>query len=141
MSVIETHGLRKAYSRLRGGRTVALDGLDLSVPEGGVFGFLGPNGAGKTTTIRCLLGLVRPSGGSATLLGASSSAELAAVLPRVGSIVETPAQFPAFSARRSRMLLGRLHGSGRRSVDAVLERVGLAERAHDPVRTYSLGMK
>ena len=59
MAVIEVEGLRKEYRRLRGGRTVAVDGLDLSVPEGGVFGFLGPNGAGKTTTIRCLLGLVR----------------------------------------------------------------------------------
>ena len=63
-SVIEIEGLRKEYRRLRGGRTIAVDGLDLEVPEGGVFGFLGPNGAGKTTTIRCLLGLVAASAGS-----------------------------------------------------------------------------
>ena len=60
-AVIEVEGLRKEYRSLRGTTRVALDGLDLSVPEGGVFGFLGPNGSGKTTTIRCLLGLVRPS--------------------------------------------------------------------------------
>ena len=141
MAVIEIHGLRKEYRRLRGGRTVAVAGLSLEVPEGGVFGFLGPNGAGKTTTIRCLLGLVRPSGGSARLLGASTSAELAKVLPRVGSIVETPAQFPAFSARKNLILLGRMHGVGRKRVDETLRRVGLAERTGDPVRTYSLGMK
>ena len=141
MAVIEVEGLRKEYRRVRRGRTVALAGLDLSVPEGGVFGFLGPNGAGKTTTIRCLLGLVRPSAGTARLLGASTPAELAGVMPKVGSIVETPTQFPAFSGRRNLMLLGRLHGIGRRAVDDVLQRVGLAERAGDPVRTYSLGMK
>ena len=68
--VIQIEGLRKTYRRLRGGTTVAVDGLDLQVPEGGVFGFLGPNGAGKTTTIRCLLGLVAPSAGRISLLGA-----------------------------------------------------------------------
>ncbi|HEX6401128.1 MAG TPA: ATP-binding cassette domain-containing protein, partial [Actinomycetota bacterium] len=71
MGVIEVRGLRKEFRRLRGGRTVALNGLDLEVPDGGVFGFLGPNGAGKTTTIRCLLGLVRPSAGEVRLLDAS----------------------------------------------------------------------
>jgi ABC-type glutathione transport system ATPase component len=69
MAVIEVEGLHKEYRRLRGGRTLAVDGLDLSVPEGGVFGFLGPIGAGKTTTIRCLLGLVRATRGSCHLLG------------------------------------------------------------------------
>ncbi|MEX2203696.1 MAG: ATP-binding cassette domain-containing protein, partial [Actinomycetota bacterium] len=79
MAVIETEGLRKEYRRARRGKTVALDGLDLSVPEGGVFGFLGPNGAGKTTTIRCLLGLIRPSSGRSALLGAQRHVELAGV--------------------------------------------------------------
>src|SRR5438309_8846707 len=141
MAVIEIQGLRKEYRRLRGGRTVALDGLDLVVPEGGVFGFLGPNGAGKTTTIRCLTGLIRPSSGTARLLGASSPVELAAILPRVGSIVETPAFFPTFSGRRNLRLLGRIHRIGPKAVDDVLSRVGLGERGRDPVRTYSLGMK
>jgi ABC-2 type transport system ATP-binding protein len=141
VAVIEIEGLKKEYRRLRRGRTVALSGLDLAVPQGGVFGFLGPNGAGKTTTIRCLLGLVRPSGGTARLLGATTRSELAGVIQRVGSIVETPAFFPAYSARRNLRLLGRLHRIGRKSIDDVLDRVGLGERARDPVRTYSLGMK
>ncbi|MGZ8612981.1 MAG: ATP-binding cassette domain-containing protein, partial [Actinomycetota bacterium] len=100
MDVIEVRGLRKEYRRLRRGRTVALDGLDLAVPEGGVFGFLGPNGAGKTTTIRCLLGLVRPSAGRCRLLGAESSRGLPSVVGRVGSIVETPALYPRCSRVR-----------------------------------------
>jgi ABC-2 type transport system ATP-binding protein len=141
VAVIEIEGLRKEYRRLGRGRTVAVAGLDLDVPEGGVFGFLGPNGAGKTTTIRCLTGLIRASGGIARLLGASSHSELAAVLPRVGTIVETPAMFPAFSGRQNLRLLGRLDGIGPKAVDDVLSRVGLAERGRDPVRTYSLGMK
>ncbi len=141
MAVIEIEGLRKEFRRLRGHPTVALAGLDLSVPEGGVFGFLGPNGAGKTTTIRCLLGLVRPGGGRLRVLGADSPATLAEVMRRVGSIVETPALFPGFSGRRNLRLLGRLYGLGLGRVDEVLGVVGLAERADDLVRHYSLGMK
>jgi ABC-2 type transport system ATP-binding protein len=140
-SVIEIEGLRKAYRRVRGGTTLAVDSLDLSVPRGGVFGFLGPNGAGKTTTIRCLLGLVRPSAGRCRLLGADVRHALASVIGRVGSIVETPALYPRFSGRLNLELLGRLQGIGRREVDAVLDQVGLSDRAGDQVRTYSLGMK
>ncbi len=139
--VIEIHGLRKEYRRLRGGRTVAVDGLDLEVPEGGVFGFLGPNGAGKTTTIRCLLGLVAPSDGSLAMLGATVPRGLPGVAGRVGSIVETPALFPRFTGRRNLQILARIDGIGRSTIDAVLERVGLADRAGDLVKTYSLGMK
>jgi ABC-2 type transport system ATP-binding protein len=141
MPVIEVEGLRKEYRRLRGGRTVALDGLDLSVPEGGVFGFLGPNGAGKTTTIRCLLGLVRPSAGRSRLLGASNERELRRVTPRVGSLVEAPAFAARMSGRRNLRLLAGVDGIGDAAVRTVLDRVGLADRADDSVRTYSLGMK
>jgi ABC-type multidrug transport system ATPase subunit len=140
-AVIEVEGLRKEYRRLRGGTTVAVDGLDLAVPEGGVFGFLGPNGSGKTTTIRCLLGLVRPSSGRMQVLGADVATDLPSVVARIGSIVETPTLFPTFSGRRNLLLLGRLQGIGPMAVDAVLERVGLAERKRDLVKTYSLGMK
>jgi ABC-2 type transport system ATP-binding protein len=141
VGVIEAEGLRKEFRRIRGGRTVALNGLDLEVPEGGVFGFLGPNGAGKTTTIRCLLGLVRPSAGRVRLMGADVPGGLPAVLGTVGSIVEQPALFPRFTGRRNLEILGCIEGTGRADADRVLERVGLTSRAGDPVRTYSLGMK
>src|SRR4029450_1462101 len=101
MGVIEVEGLRKEYVRLRGGRTVAVAGLDLDVPEGGVFGFLGPNGAGKTTTIRCLVGMVRPREGRMRRLGAEVPRGLPRVVDRVGSIVEQPAMFPRFTGRRN----------------------------------------
>ncbi|MDP9340587.1 MAG: ABC transporter ATP-binding protein [Actinomycetota bacterium] len=141
MSAIEIEGLHKEYRSLRGRRTVAVDGLDLAVPDGGVYGFLGPNGAGKTTTIRCLLGLVRPTRGRLRLLGADTPDRLATVIRRVGSIVETPAFVPHFSGRLNLELLGRLQGVGRQTVEATLERVGLADRAGDQVRKYSLGMR
>jgi ABC-2 type transport system ATP-binding protein len=141
LSVIEIHGLRKSFRRFRGGTTTALDGLELAVHEGGVFGFLGPNGAGKTTAIRCLLGLVRPSSGSCTLLGANTQTQLASVIQRVGAIVETPTFFPRFSGRRNLELLGALQGIGPEAVAQALDRVGLAARGGDPVRAYSLGMR
>jgi ABC-2 type transport system ATP-binding protein len=141
MAVIEVEGLHKEYRRLRGGRTIAVAGLDLSVPEGGVFGFLGPNGAGKTTTIRCLLGLVAASDGRMRLMGADVPRRLPSVIERVGSIVETPTMFPRFTARRNLEILATIQGVGRKTVAEVLETVALAERADDRVRTYSLGMK
>jgi ABC-2 type transport system ATP-binding protein len=141
MAIIEVEGLRKEYQRLRGGRTLAVDGLDLSVPEGGVFGFLGPNGAGKTTTIRCLLGLVRPTGGRARLLGADSNRDLSRVIGRVGSIVEAPALYPRFTGRRNLELLALIDAIPRSKIAEVLEQVGLTARADHLVKTYSLGMK
>src|SRR5438874_7306512 len=141
VAVIEVEELRKRYRRLRGGTTVALDGLDLSVPEGGVFGFLGPNGSGKTTTIRCLLGLVRPSEGRSRVLGVDATRDLHRVIARIGSIVETPSAFPTFSGRKNLGFLAALDGIGGTSVDAALERVGLGERADDLVKGYSLGMR
>ncbi|MDH4113333.1 MAG: ABC transporter ATP-binding protein [Actinomycetota bacterium] len=140
-SAIEIESLRKEYRSIRGRTTVAVDGLDLDVPEGGVFGFLGPNGAGKTTTIRCLLGLVAPGAGRVRVLGSEIPRALPSVIRRVGAIVETPALFPRFSGRRNLMILARIDGIGCTSVDAALTRVGLADRADDLVKTYSLGMK
>ncbi|MEA2557660.1 MAG: type transport system ATP-binding protein, partial [Actinomycetota bacterium] len=141
VAVITIEGLRKEYRRFRRPSTVAVDGLDLEVPEGGVFGFLGPNGAGKTTTIRCLLGLVHPSVGNVQLLGADVPHALPKVIGRVGSIVESPALFPRFSGRRNLEILGRIQGVGPVAVADSLARVGLAERGDDMVKTYSLGMK
>jgi len=139
-NAIEIHGLRKTYRRRRG-TTVAVAGLDLEVPEGGVFGFLGPNGSGKTTTIRCVLGLARPTSGSLQLLGRSVPGGLAEVMGRTGAIVETPALFPTMTARENLRLLGSAVGIGPARVDETLETVGLADRSDDLVKKYSLGMK
>ena len=141
MAVIEIQGLRKEYRRLRGGTSIALQGLDMTVEEGGVFGFLGPNGSGKTTTIRCLLGLSRRTGGTCRILGVDPERGLHQVVDRIGSIVESPAFFGGFSGRRNLLLLARSRGMSATSVDEALERVGLANRSKDLVKTYSLGMK
>jgi ABC-2 type transport system ATP-binding protein len=140
-NVIELEGLRKEYRPLRGTRTVAIDRLDLAVPEGGVFGFLGPNGAGKTTTIRCLLGLVAATSGRMRMLDADIPRALPETIRRTGSIVEAPAMFPRFSGRRNLEVLGRLQNIGARTIAEALETVGLSERADDRVKTYSLGMR
>jgi ABC-2 type transport system ATP-binding protein len=140
-AVIEIEGLCKEYRRWRRAPHVAVQGLDLSVPEGGVFGFLGPNGSGKTTTIRCLLGLVSASAGRAAVLGRPSPLGLSAVMPRIGAIVETPALFPTMTARENLELFGAIDRIGRRRVEQSLAAVGLAERGDENVNKYSLGMR
>ncbi len=138
--VIETSGLRKVY-RSRGRRILAVDGLDLAVPPGGVHGFLGPNGSGKTTTIRMLLGLARPTAGEMRLFGHSIPAQLPQVIDRVGAIVEEPRFVPNFSGRKNLALLAGAIGLPRSAVDAALQQVELADRARESYHGYSLGMK
>jgi ABC-2 type transport system ATP-binding protein len=140
VSVIELHGLRKEM-RGRRGRVTAVDGLDLDVPEGGVFGFLGPNGSGKTTTIRCLLGLARPTAGECRLLGARVPGDLPQVIGRVGALVEAPGINLGMTAEQTVSVLARVAGVGRSRVAEVLEKVGLTDRAGDATRGYSLGMR
>lgn len=137
---ITARGLTKQYRSVRGTR-VAVEGLDLDVPAGGVHGFLGPNGSGKTTTIRMILGLSRPDAGEITLLGRSAPRQLSDVMPHIGAVVERPKFFGPFSARRSLSLMAEAGGVPQRRVDQVLEQVGLASRAQDPYRTYSLSMQ
>ena len=139
-NVIELHGLRKVM-RARRGRVVAVDGLDLEVPEGGVFGFLGPNGSGKTTTIRCVLGLARPTSGDCRLLGCAVPGELGDAIGRVGALVEAPGINGGMSAEQSVRVLARIAGVSSARVDEVLAQVGLADRAGDAARGYSLGMR
>lgn len=93
---IRTEGLTKSF-----GRRAAVDGLDLQVAKGEIFGFLGPNGAGKTTTIRMLSGLARPTSGSAWLLGAPVPDNLARVIGQVGSLLENPSFYPTMSAKEN----------------------------------------
>ena len=134
MMLIDTRGLTKRY-----GPVTAVDALDLRVQRGEVYGFLGPNGAGKSTTLRMLLGLVRPSSGTATVLGEPPGAP--GGLARIGSMVEAPAFYPYLSGRDNlRVLAGHAGIDGDR-VRMVLEQVELSARAGDRTSTYSLGMK
>ena len=135
-----TSGLRKTYRTPRG-RQVAVAGLDLQVPVGGVHGFLGPNGSGKTTSIRMLLGLVRADAGSMRIFDHEVPARLPQVVGRVGAIVESPKFFPAFTGRRNLGLLAEAIGAPRGKVDEVLELSGLGDRGKDRYKGYSLGMK
>jgi ABC-2 type transport system ATP-binding protein len=137
---VRTVNLRKTYLS-RGSRRVAVSGLTMSVPRGGVHGFLGPNGSGKTTTIRMLLGLVRADSGTAEVFGEAVPRRLPHVLDRVGAIVESPKFFPTFTARQNLLLLAGAIGSPQRRVDEVLEATHLRDRARDRYAGYSLGMK
>ncbi|GAB3971313.1 ATP-binding cassette domain-containing protein [Plantactinospora veratri] len=139
--VIEIAGLRKTFTSLRRGSRVALDGFDMRVEPGQVHGFLGPNGSGKTTTLRTLLGLVRADSGRMALFGEPTPGRLPAVVGRLGAIVESPQFFGNFSGRRTLRLLAVAGGLPHGRVDAVLEQVGLRDRADEQVRAYSLGMR
>lgn len=142
MPAVEVTGLRKIYhSGLHRRPRVALDGLDLSVAEGVVHGFLGPNGSGKTTTLRVLTGLVRADAGEVRMLGHAVPQDLAAAVSGVGSMVEGPRFFPAFTGRRNLSLLARVAALPQGRVDEVLDLVGLTGRADDRVKAYSLGMR
>ncbi|MGY1845583.1 ATP-binding cassette domain-containing protein [Modestobacter sp. SYSU DS0875] len=140
-TVIATAGLVKRYGRLR-----AVDGIDLDVRAGDVYGFLGANGSGKTTTVRMLLGLVLPTEGEVRLLDRPMPRRAREVLPRVGSLIEGPAHYGHLSGRANLSLLDAAGPGGsrrtRRSrIDTVLEQVGLAGVGRRPVRDYSLGMR
>jgi ABC-2 type transport system ATP-binding protein len=139
---LASSGLTKQF---RGGQ-LAVDGIDLAVPTGSVYGFLGPNGSGKTTTIRMLLGLIQPTAGGHDVLGLPMPAGQADALPLVGSLVEGPAFYPHLSGRAN---LARLDAADRTAnaatmrdrIDRALDRVGLLAAADKRYRAYSLGMK
>ncbi len=134
---IELHALRKKF-----GDVVALDGIDLTVPTGSVYGFLGPNGAGKTTSLRIMLGLIRPTSGNAQLFGRDPQRAGIAALDGVAGFVENPAFYPYLSGRRNLHLLADLDGGdGHDRVDDVLEIVDLTGRGNDRVGGYSQGMR
>ncbi|MGY1437375.1 ABC transporter ATP-binding protein [Streptomyces reniochalinae] len=141
-AVISTQGLTKRY---RGGQ-LAVEGLDLSVPRGSVFGFLGPNGSGKTTTIRMLLGLIEPTGGSAHVLGEPMPGSARRVLPHVGALIEGPALYGYLTGRENLLRYDAADPtadprSRAARADRALERVGLSAAAAKKARAYSLGMK
>jgi ABC-2 type transport system ATP-binding protein len=133
--LVQTRDLTKVY----GGRITAVNRVALSVRRGEVYGFLGPNGAGKTTTLRMLVGLVRPTAGSATVLGKPPGHPEA--LARTGVLIEAPGFYPYLSGRDNLRVVARYAGVAGGRVDDVLELVGLSDRAGDRYAGYSLGMK
>ena len=134
---LQTEELTKRF----GAHTV-VDRLTMRVERGDIYGFLGPNGAGKSTTLRMLLGLVRPTSGVIKFPVRASSWEYLRARSRIGAIIETPAFYENFSGRRNLQLLASLSGGVQtKRVEEVLEIVDLRERARDPVKVYSYGMR
>lgn len=135
--VIETHDLCKSYN----GRTV-VDHLNLTVPQGCVYGFLGPNGAGKSTSMKMLLGLVHPTGGSVELLGHTmNETNRIPLLRQTGSLIESPSGYLHLTARENLAIVADLKGVAHKDIDRVLEIVHLTADANRKVGQYSLGMK
>jgi ABC-2 type transport system ATP-binding protein len=133
-AAVRTQQLTKRY-----GGHLAVDAVSLTVRRGEVYGFLGPNGAGKTTTLRMVLGLVRPTSGTVTVLG--QRAGTPAANGRVGALIEGPGFYPYLSGRDNLRVVARYRGLDDSHVQHALARVDLAARAGDRFASYSLGMK
>ena len=121
-AAVETHGLTKHFGQQR-----AVDGLSFAIPRGVIAGLVGPNGAGKTTTLRMLLGLVRPSGGNASVLG-HSIRHPRVFMHDVGALIEGPAFYPTLSGRTNLSTLATLGRHRNADIDGLLRTVGLADR-------------
>jgi ABC-type multidrug transport system ATPase subunit len=134
-TIVETHGLTKRY----GSGVLAVDSVDMSVRRGEVYGFLGPNGAGKTTTLRMLVGLIRPTAGTATVAGRAPGDPKG--LARIGSLIESPGFYPYLSGRENLRVVADLASVDQKRVDEVLDIVELGSRAGRKFGTYSTGMK
>ena len=134
-TIVETHSLTKRY----GGGVLAVNSVDMSVRRGEVYGFLGPNGAGKTTTLRMLVGLIRPTTGTATVAGHAPGNP--AGLARIGALIESPGFYPYLSGRENLMVLADMASVGKKRVDEVLDMVELTSRSGRKFGTYSTGMK
>ncbi len=137
--VIETQGLSKTYKNIQ-----ALKSLDLKVHQNSIFGFLGPNGAGKTTTIKLMLGLIRPTAGSATIFGMDSVSQSVDIRARVGYLPQEPHFYEHMTARQTLRFVARFFFKGPKKaieerVDEMLELVDLAEKADRPIKTFSGG--
>lgn len=135
--VLRTEGLTKRF-----GRFAAVQDLTLEVHEGDIYGFLGLNGAGKTTTLRMMLRLIRPTAGRVTIFGKDVRNDFIEIMRHVGALIELPAAYPYLSAAANLEILRTVSGGIPRSrIEEVLDLVGLRDRMHDKVRTYSQGMR
>ncbi len=135
-TLVQTVHLTRRY-----GSQAVVDGLNLKVKRGEVYGFLGPNGAGKTTTIRMLLGLIRPTSGEIEMFGQPLEKNRKQILRRVGALVESPSYYGHLTGRENLEVTRRLLGVPKQRIDEVLERVRLRQAADKKVKQYSLGMK
>src|SRR4051794_9365033 len=144
MAAIETQALERTFGS-RGGALKAVDGIDLSVAAGEVYGFLGPNGAGKTTTVRMLVTLLRPTGGRATVAGFDVATQPGDVRKRIGVALQEAALDMLMTGKELMELQATLHGIPPREVRGraheLIERVGLAQAQDRRVGTYSGGMR
>ena len=139
-AVVEVKGLQKSYGQIR-----AVNGIDLAVERGEVFGFLGPNGAGKTTTISILCTLVRKTAGEAYVAGTEVDHDPSEVRRRIGIVFQDPSLDDQLTARENLELHGQIYGVPsalrKQRIDELLQVVELADRASSQVRTFSGGMK
>jgi len=135
MTVVETSGLTKRF----GNGVLAVDSVEMSVRRGEVYGFLGPNGAGKTTTLRMLMGLIRPTSGTATVAGHAPGDP--AGLAKIGALVEAPGFYPYLSGRENLRVIADYAGVDQKRVAEVLDIVELTSRAGRKFGSYSTGMK
>jgi ABC-2 type transport system ATP-binding protein len=137
---IETKNLKKYFGDIH-----AVDGIDLQIPKGSLFGFLGPNGAGKTTTISMLSTILPPTSGSASILGYDTHKDAREIRRLIGVCPQEIVVYERLTARENIHLIAKMHGMDKteysKRTDDLLERMGLLERADDLVKTYSGGMK
>src|SRR5258708_37094509 len=134
-TIVETHSLTKRY----GSGVLAVNAVDMSVRRGEVYGFLGPNGAGKTTTLRMLVGLIRPTSGTATVAGHTPGSP--AGLARIGALIESPGFYPYLSGRENLRVMADMASVSQKRGDEVLDIVGLTPRAGRKCGRNSTGMK
>jgi len=133
---IQVEGVSHCYDSM-----LALDGISFAVEQGEIFGFLGPNGAGKTTTIRILTGQLRPTAGRAWVAGCDVVREREALKPKIGVVFEFQNLYERLSARDNLQFTAGLYGVPKSRVNELLALVGLKDRAREPVKKLSHGMK
>ncbi len=134
--ILKTENLSKSF-----GKTQAVDGLSLKVPEGSVYGFLGPNGGGKSTTIRMMMDLITPDSGEVFIQEKSVQKNRFKALSNIGALIERPDFYQHLSGQTNLEMLARMDGVDSTRIQDVLSRVGLSKRASDKVKHYSQGMR
>ncbi|MGP4040176.1 ABC transporter ATP-binding protein [Gracilibacillus sp. D59] len=134
--IVQTTNLSKNF-----GKELAVNGVDIQIPKGEIYGFLGSNGAGKSTTIRMLLGLMKPTSGKVEIFGKDLKRERINILKKVGSLVENPSYYPHLTAKENLEAIRKIVGVPKTRIEEVLKIVRLQDSANKKVKGFSLGMK